>query len=185
MPDGMIGLIGKPDVAIGAGGNAHADPEKGKLIFRDDSIRRDRSNFARRAFAEPDVAVWPRRDECRIAQAWGPKVTDDAARSDAGDFAAVGKREPEVTVFAHRDRERLAASTNWEAFDRRRLGCSAACREGERGEAADELEMKLTPGKDEDVNGAPDEVKTRYHEGNNFRAHLRIAKCKGLRRCYL
>src|SRR4029453_226583 len=83
-PDGMIGLVGKPDIAIGPGGDAHADAEKRKLIFCDDSIRRDRSNFARRTFAEPDVAVWPRRDERRIAQAWGPKVTDDAARGDAG-----------------------------------------------------------------------------------------------------
>ena len=70
----------------------------------------DRSNFASRAFAEPDVAVWPWRDKCRIAQARGSDVVDTAVRSDPGDFAAVGKREPEVAVFAHRDRERLAAS---------------------------------------------------------------------------
>src|SRR4030095_3021661 len=101
-PDGMIGLVGKPDVAIGPGGDAHADPEKGELIFRDDSIRGDRRNFARRAFAEPDVAVWPRRDECRIAQARRPRVADAPVRNDPGDLAAVGKREPEGAVFAHR-----------------------------------------------------------------------------------
>src|SRR5205809_5129644 len=96
----MVGLVSKPDVAIRPSGDAHADPEKGQLIFRDDSIRRERSNFARRAFAEPDVAVWPRRDECRIAQARGPGVADGAVRSDPGDFAAVGKREPKGAVFA-------------------------------------------------------------------------------------
>ena len=58
------------------GGDADADPEKGELIFRDDAIRGDRSNLTGRAFTKPDVAVWPRRDECRIAQARGPEVAD-------------------------------------------------------------------------------------------------------------
>ena len=75
-PDGMIGLIRKPDVAIGPGRDADADTEKGELILRDDSIRSDRSNLAGRAFPKPDVAVWPRRDECRIAQARSPGVVD-------------------------------------------------------------------------------------------------------------
>lgn len=63
----MIGLIGKPYVAIGTGGDADADAEKGELVLSDYSMRRDRSNLARRAFAEPDVAVWARGDKCRIA----------------------------------------------------------------------------------------------------------------------
>jgi hypothetical protein len=184
-PDGMIGLVGKLDVAIGPGGDAHADPEKGELIFRDDSIRRDRSNFARRAFAEPDVAVWPRRDKCRIAQARSPGVADTAVRNDPGDFATVGKREPEAAIFAHRDRERLAASTDGDAFDRRRLGSNAGCREGERGESAGKLEMKLMPGEDEGGNGGLDEMKTCYHECNKFGTYLRMAKCNWLRRCNL
>src|SRR5262249_15251214 len=184
-PDSMIGLIGKPDVAIGPGGNTDAHPEKGELILRDDSIRRDRSNLAGRAFTEPDVTVWPRRDECRIAQARRPGVLDISLRTDASDFAAIRKSEPKLAVLAHRDRERLGASKDREAFARRRLGSNAACREGERGEAADKLEMKLTPGKDEDVNGAPDEVKTRYHKVINVRAYLRIAKCNRLHRCNL
>ena len=181
----MIGLVGKPDVAIGPGGDAHADPEKGELIFRDDSIRRDRSNFACRAFAEPDVAVWPWRDECRIAQARRPGVADAAVRNDPGDFATVGKCEPEAAIFAHRDRERLAASTDRDAFDRRCLGSNAACREGEYGQCAGKLEMKLLPGGNEGGDDGLDGVKTRYHKGNNFGTHLRIAKCNGLRRCYL
>ena len=144
-PDGMIGLVGKPDVAIGPGGDAHADAEKGELIFHDDSIRRNRSNFARRAFAEPDVAVWPRRDECRIAQARRPEVIDAAAWSDPGDFAAVGKCEPEVAVFAHGDRERLAASTNRKGFERRRLRRGAGCEDREQSEAKSKFRVKLMP----------------------------------------
>src|SRR5439155_14368626 len=42
-PHGMISLVRKPDVAIGSGGDADAHSEKGELILRDDSIRRDRS----------------------------------------------------------------------------------------------------------------------------------------------
>jgi hypothetical protein len=45
---------------------------------------------------------------------------------------------------------------------RLRLGSSAACREGERRESADKLEMKLAPGEDQGGNGGLDEVKTRY-----------------------
>ena len=33
-PDGVIGLVGKPDVAIEAGDDAHADAEKGEVIIR-------------------------------------------------------------------------------------------------------------------------------------------------------
>src|SRR6266581_68519 len=69
----------------------------------------------------------------------GPGVADAAVRNDPGDFATVGKREPEAAIFAHRDRERLAASTDRDAFDRRRLGSNAACREGEHGESAGKL----------------------------------------------
>src|SRR4030095_4949406 len=108
---------------------------------------------------------------------------DDAARSDAGDFATVGKREPEVAVFAHRDRERLAAFTDPEGFARVRLRGSGARRESERGKSADKLEMKLAPREDEGGNGGLDEVKTRYHKGNNFRAYLQRAKRNWLRRC--
>jgi hypothetical protein len=76
-------------------------------------------------------------------------------------------------------------STDREAFDRRRLGGSAACREGKRGETAGKLEMKLTPGEDKGGNGGLDEAKAGYHEGNSVGAYLRIAKYNGLRRCYL
>ena len=51
-------------------------------------------------------------------------------------------------------------------------GRSAACREGERCESADKLEMNLAPVEDEGGNGGLDEVKTRYHEGKNFEAYL-------------
>jgi hypothetical protein len=54
---------------------------------------------------------------------------------------------------------------------RHRLGSSAACREGERGESAHKLEMKLAPLEDEGGNGGLDEMKTRYHEGKNFEAY--------------
>ena len=75
-PDGMISLVGKPDVAIGPGRNADTDAEKGELVLCNDAIGSDRSNLAGRAFAEPNVAVWSGRDECRIAQARGPEVAD-------------------------------------------------------------------------------------------------------------
>ncbi len=179
-PDGMIGLVGKPDVAIGAGGDAHADPEKGELIFRYDSIRRNRSNLARRTFAEPDVAVWPGRDKCRIAQAWGPGVVDHALRSDPGDFAATGKGEPEVAVLAHRDREWLGASK-----DRGGLGSNATSREDECGDTAREVETELTRGGREACNGRFDKMKINFHASKRYANGSRIAKYNGLRGCYL
>jgi len=44
--------------------------------------------------------------------------------------------------------------------------------------------MKLMPDENEGGNHGLDEVKTRYHEGNKFGTHLRIAKGNGLRRYY-
>src|SRR4030095_11514649 len=164
-PDGMIGLIGKPDVIIRAGGNAHAHPAKGELIFGDHTMGSDGSNPAGRAFTEPDVAVGSRCNECRIAQARGREVADAAARSGAGAFAAVGKREPEVAVLAHGDGERLAALTDGKAFERRRLGGSAACQEGERREPTAKAEIKLMPGEREAGKGGLNGVKTCYHMG--------------------
>jgi len=164
----MIGLIGKPDVAIGTGGDAYADAEEGELIFRDYSIRCDRSNFACRTFTEPDVAVWPRRNVCRIAQARSREVADLAARSDASDFAAVGKREPKVAVFTHRNRERLAAFTDRGTFDRRCLGGSAADQDAERGYAARNFQTKWTPREDDGCNSGTDEVEKGYHKGATF-----------------
>ena len=82
-----------------------------------------------------------------------------------GDFAAVGKGEPKVAVLAHRDRERLGASTDWEAFEPRRLGGSAAGREDQCGDAAREFETKLTPGGCKIYNGRFDEIKRCCHGG--------------------
>ena len=101
--------------------------------------------FASRAFAEPYVAVWPRRDECRIAQARGPEVADAAARSDASDFAAIGKSEPEIPVRAHRNVKRLRSLPDREGSEEC-LGGNVSTGECEQsGDAEAECEETFTP----------------------------------------
>src|SRR5262249_42963141 len=67
--------------------------------------------------------------------------------------------------------ERLGASTDREAFARRRcLGGSAADRQGERDDSGSEFETKLTPGGQKTCNGRFDEMKINFHAGNRAAA---------------
>lgn len=138
----MIGLISKPNIAIRAGGDTHADPEEGELELSDRASWCDRCNLPCRPFAEPDVAVGARSDESWIAQGRGNEITNLAMGSDAGDLIAIGKSEPKITIRPHRDREGLAASPNGEALGsnwcvarRQRLGGGTPYAEREHGEA--------------------------------------------------
>src|SRR4029077_7981876 len=101
-PNGMIGLISKPNIAIRAGGDTHAHPEEGELELSDrgPSCRAscDRCNLPRRSFAEPDVAVGARSDESWIAQGRGTEVSNLAKGSNAGDLIAIGQSEPKITI---------------------------------------------------------------------------------------
>ncbi len=141
-PNGMIGLISKPNIAIRAGGDTHAHPEEGELELSDRASWCDRRNLPCRPFAEPDVAVGARSDESWIAQGRGNEVSKLALGSDAGDLIAIGKSEPKITIRPHRDREGLAASANGEALGsnwcvarRQRLGGRTPYAEREHGEA--------------------------------------------------
>ena len=145
-PNGMIGLISKPNIAIRAGGDTHAHAEKGELELSDHASWCDRCNLPCRPFAEPDVAVGAESDESWIAQGRSNEVSNLAMGSDAGDLIAIGKSEPKITIRPHRDREGLAASTNGEALGvrwfvarRHRLGGWGAYAEREHGEAEDKF----------------------------------------------
>src|SRR4029077_7015453 len=120
-PNGMIGLISKPNIAIRAGGDTHADPEEGELELNDrgPSCRAscDRCNLPCGPFAEPDVAVGARSDESWIAQGRGNEVSKLAMGSDAGDQIAIGKSEPKITIRPHRNPEGLRALPIGEALE--------------------------------------------------------------------
>lgn len=79
-PDSIVGLIAEPDVAIGAGSDAHGRPEKGKLDLGNIACWRDKGDLPGRAFTEPDTPIGARSNEGRVAQTGSHEVTDHAAR---------------------------------------------------------------------------------------------------------
>ena len=88
-PDGVVRLIAKPDIAIGASGDAHAHAKEGELTLGDLPGGSDKRDPACRSFAEPDIAIGAKGHERRIAQARRAEGSDLAARSDLRHLGAV------------------------------------------------------------------------------------------------
>src|SRR6202044_4035462 len=94
LADAVTGLLGKPQVAVAAGGNRGLTATSGRRKLRDDSSGSDPTNVRCRILGEPEVPVWSDGDAFGLApnRQSGGEERDHARRRDPSDRAGGGRR---------------------------------------------------------------------------------------------